>query len=98
MSIRLRLTLLYGALVAMTVLASGTLLSLAIDQAIIDDITRAVTGEAGHLVLRPSHGPPRLALPMLRRCVRSRPCASSASGSSSSTTTARRRRWTRCRM
>ena len=61
MSIRLRLTLLYGALVAMTVLASGALLYLAIEQATIDDIARTVTGEAAHLVLRPSHGPPRLA-------------------------------------
>jgi len=65
MSICLRLTLLYGALVAMTVLASGALLDLAIEQATIDDIARAVTAEAAHLVLRPSHGAPGLALPPL---------------------------------
>jgi signal transduction histidine kinase len=65
MSIRLRLTLLYGALVAMTVLASGALLYLAIDQTTINDIARAVTGEAAHLMLRPTHGPPRVALPPL---------------------------------
>ena len=65
MSIRLRLTLLYGALVAVTVLASGALLYLAIDQATLDDIARAVTAEAAHLVLRPSHGAPGLALPPL---------------------------------
>ena len=54
-----------ASILAMIVLASGALFYLAIDQATIDGIARAVTAEAAHLVLRPSHGPPRLALPPL---------------------------------